>query len=91
MAREYLCDDYTPAEKLHLPFIAVIMRSRANVCIVPMQDWLGLDDSSRMNTPGVVGINWKWRVKAEQMNEELCSLIFHMTETFGRTNALETE
>ena len=91
MAREYLCDEYTPAEKLHLPFIAVIMRSRANVCIVPMQDWLGLDDSSRMNTPGVVGINWKWRVKAEQMNEELCSLIFHMTETFGRTNALETE
>ncbi len=91
MAREYLCDECTPDEKLYLPFIAVIMRSRANVCIVPMQDWLGLDDSSRMNTPGVVGINWKWRIKADQMNEELCSRILHMAETFGRANALETE
>ncbi|MBO5227152.1 MAG: 4-alpha-glucanotransferase [Ruminococcus sp.] len=95
MARKYLCDEYTPDEKLYLPFIALIMRSRANVCIVPMQDWLGLDDSSRMNTPGVVGINWKWRVKTEQLNETLCSLIFHMTENFGRinerANALETK
>lgn len=91
MAREYLCDEYTPAEKLYLPFIAVIMRSRANLCVVPMQDWLGLDDSSRMNTPGVVGINWKWRMRSEQINEDFCKLIFQMTEIFGRTNTLENE
>lgn len=84
MAREYLCDEYTPDEDLHIPFIALIMRSRANVCVVPMQDWLGLDDSSRMNEPSTVGGNWKWRVKPEQLSAALSEKIFNMTNIYGR-------
>ena len=31
--------------------IALILRSAAATCIIPMQDWLGLDNSARINQP----------------------------------------
>ena len=31
--------------------IALILRSAAATCIIPMQDWLGLDNSARINKP----------------------------------------
>ena len=37
--------------------------SNARLAIVPMQDVLRLDSRSRMNTPGTVGLNWRWRLK----------------------------
>lgn len=84
MAREYLCDNYTPDDELHKAFISLIMRSKANVCIIPMQDWLGLDDSARMNTPSTVGDNWKWRMTLSQMSDRLSSEIKCVTEMYGR-------
>ena len=36
-----------------------------------MQDWLGLDNSARMNTPGTVDANWSWRLLPGQITEEL--------------------
>lgn len=35
--------------------------SRAALAVVPMQDLLGLGSASRMNTPGTVVGNWRWR------------------------------
>lgn len=57
MAREYLCDQYTPGKYLHKPMIGLIMRSRARLCVIPMQDYLGYDNSCRMNKPSTVGTN----------------------------------
>jgi 4-alpha-glucanotransferase len=31
------------------------------MAIVPLQDVLGLGSAARMNLPGTVGANWKWR------------------------------
>lgn len=39
--------------------------SDARLAMIPMQDLLGLDDRSRMNMPGTVGLNWKWCLKPE--------------------------
>ena len=36
--------------------------SPCHIAIVPMQDILGLDDSARMNIPGVALGNWQWRI-----------------------------
>lgn len=83
-AREYLCDFFTPDEKLNIPFIGAIMRSKAELCIVPVQDWLGLDDSSRMNTPSTVGGNWQWRLKKDALTDELAGQIYSITENTGR-------
>lgn len=84
MAREYLCDEFTPDEKLHKVFISLIMRSRAKLCIIPMQDWLGLDDKSRINVPSTVGTNWKWRLLPTDLSDTLKEEIFKTTQIYGR-------
>lgn len=39
--------------------------SESRLAMIPMQDFLGLDDRARMNTPGTVGLNWKWCLKPD--------------------------
>ena len=86
MARDYLCDQRTPHKLLHQSFIALAMRSAARMCIIPLQDYLGLDNSCRINTPSTIGINWRWRVKKEQLTEELQQGILATTMRYGRMN-----
>lgn len=86
MARNYLCDFSTKKKNLHKSFIGLVMRSNAKTCIIPMQDYLGLNNKSRMNQPSTVGINWRWRVTEEQLNEDLKEDILTITKTFGRYN-----
>ena len=84
--RKYLGDDNTPAEKIHTKFISLAMMCCADTCIIPMQDWLGLDNSARMNVPGTVDVNWSWRLKKGQVTEELGKEICSMTKLYGRAN-----
>ena len=86
LARDYLCDQNTPDEKLYLSFISLIMRSYAKLCIIPMQDYLGLDNTSRINQPSTVGKNWKWRVTKRQLSAKLRKEIKEMTLRYGRMN-----
>lgn len=86
MARNYLCDFSTKKKNLHKSFIGLVMRSNAKTCIIPMQDYLGLNNKSRMNQPSTVGINWRWRLTEEQLNEDLKEDILTITKTFGRYN-----
>lgn len=66
--------------------ISVLFRSSAERCILTMQDWLGLDDRARINTPSSVGENWRWRLGASDLTEALCERILRMTSRFGRRN-----
>lgn len=86
MAREYMCDYKTAQKNLHWSMICMIMRSRANLTMIPMQDYLGLDNKARLNQPSTVGKNWKWRVKEEQLSEELKLQIRKLTKMYGRIN-----
>ncbi|MBP3427722.1 MAG: 4-alpha-glucanotransferase [Clostridia bacterium] len=86
MARRYLWDDYTPKAQLHKAFIALAMRSAAKSCIVPMQDYLGLDNTCRTNKPSTIGTNWRWRVTGEQLSPELREEILSITKLYGRMN-----
>lgn len=61
------------------------MACPSDLLIVPMQDWLGLDDSARMNTPGTVGPNWRWRMYPGQRTVRLASEIAAVTKIFGRS------
>ncbi|MBR4500897.1 MAG: 4-alpha-glucanotransferase [Clostridia bacterium] len=47
------------AEKM----IRTAFLSSAETAVVPMQDILSLDTDARMNMPGSLGGNWKWRLK----------------------------
>lgn len=89
MARDYLMDQYTPKEELYKSFIGLVMRSSAKICIIPMQDYLGYDNSCRMNKPSTVGINWRWRLTEEELTEELQAEILRITKLYGRMNWFE--
>lgn len=84
MAREYLCDFNTPTNELYKSFISLIMRSNAKLCVIPMQDYLGYDDSCRMNEPSTLGKNWKWRLKNKDLTENLKQYIYRISELYGR-------
>ena len=85
LARDYLCDFYTPDEEMDQPFVALAMQSIARMCIIPMQDYLGLGTEARMNTPSTIGCNWRWRMTEDQFTEELCRDILAQTRRYGRT------
>ena len=38
------------------------MKTKANLFITPIQDILSLDDASRLNRPGTIKNNWKWKL-----------------------------
>lgn len=86
MARDYLCDQHTPAKELYKSFIALVMRSNSRMCIVPMQDYMGLDNRCRMNQPSTLGKNWKWRLVKGELSEELKEEILAVAKRYGRMN-----
>lgn len=85
MARNYLCDRYTPENELYRSFIALVMRSKAATCIIPMQDYMGLDNRCRLNRPSSVGTNWRWRLKKEDLSDILQKEILSVVTRYGRS------
>ena len=57
----------------------------ADTCIIPMQDYLGLDNSARINMPSTVGGNWVWRMSPDALSDELCDEIRTLTVLYGRS------
>ena len=62
----------------------VSMRSAARVCILPMQDVLGLDGSARMNTPGESSGNWTWRITDADLRNPVKDRLRHLTRLYQR-------
>jgi len=60
------------------------MSSVADIFIAPMQDWLGLPSSARMNTPGTGFGNWVWRAAQGDLNDDLAKKIRRYTALYGR-------
>jgi 4-alpha-glucanotransferase len=60
------------AESIHTDLINAAFSTAASLAIAPMQDYLGLGSEARMNTPGIAGGNWRWRVQDAQLSREIC-------------------
>ena len=60
------------------------MSSVADLFVVQMQDCLGLGAESRMNTPGVCGGNWQWRMKRGAATKELAEKLHDMAWMYSR-------
>ena len=71
-------------KNVHLEMIRIAYASPAKLAIVPMQDWLGLDEKSRMNHPSTTRGNWMWRVKTEELGQKLEKKIRKKVRQFGR-------
>ena len=44
-----------------------LLQAPAGAVILPVQDLLGLDDTARINVPGVPQGNWTWRMTKSQL------------------------
>ena len=58
-------------EGLNWGFIRGAFSSVANLCVIPMQDYLELGNEARMNTSSTLGNNWVWRMKADAATPRL--------------------
>ncbi|MCR5098951.1 MAG: 4-alpha-glucanotransferase [Lachnospiraceae bacterium] len=82
--QEYV--DYSVSRKdvLTRKLVRAAQASSANMCIIPMQDWLGLGNEARINTPSTIGENWKWRMDRSAMSDGLAKEILEITRLYGR-------
>lgn len=84
MALDYLNRKAEETKDIHWDFIRLALQSVAKLCVIPIQDYLGLSSEARINTPSTVGDNWKWRLLEGELKEELLQKVRHLTNLFGR-------
>jgi 4-alpha-glucanotransferase len=73
-----------PSEDMPWPLIRCALSSRSHLAIIPMQDLLGLDSDHRMNLPGTVEGNWRWRFSWDQVSPELAGRLRRLVDLYGR-------
>ena len=81
-ADEYL--NIKEGDEIHIKFITAAAASIADTMVIPMQDYLGLGNEARINTPSTLGGNWEWRLKKDSLTEELAKRIYDLNSTYGR-------
>ena len=60
------------------------MSTASKLFVMQMQDILELGEDSRINTPGVLGGNWQWRMRPDAIDKKLARKIRKLTETYRR-------
>jgi len=78
-----------PPEGMPWMLIGQALASPANTAIVPWQDFLGLDSSHRMNTPGTTRGNWQWRFEWNQVPDDIAAHIHKLLATYDRLPAVK--
>jgi malto-oligosyltrehalose synthase/4-alpha-glucanotransferase len=71
-------------ENVNEVLIQMGMASIAKISIFQMQDILGLDENSRMNTPASQINNWLWRLQKDEITDGMKSWLLQQTELYGR-------
>jgi 4-alpha-glucanotransferase len=71
-------------EPIHWVLIRAVMASVAAIAIVPLQDVLGLGSEARMNLPGTVSGNWKWRYREKALTGEIKTRLRELTRNYDR-------
>jgi len=81
-ARAYL--NLEDDKKINWAMIRAVFASVADIAIVPLQDVLGLGDEARMNLPGRVSGNWKWRFPPRALTNDLSARLRSLTSLYDR-------
>lgn len=78
---------HTPGKSRTYDLIRFAMESKANLAVVPIQDYLELNnDQGRMNTPATAQGNWTWRIRPRYRTDALTQKIRTLTCITGRAN-----
>lgn len=64
--------------------IRAVWGSVANLAIAPMQDVLNCGGDARMNFPSRLGGNWKWRIKEDDLRDELAGKLRDLNWLYRR-------
>ena len=81
-AKKYL--GHKKDRKLCFEIIRAALSSCADTAIIPVQDYMELDSSARINTPSTLGCNWKWRMDKDALDPKLAKKIYRMAKLYGR-------
>ena len=71
-------------EPINWILIRHVLASVAVIAIIPLQDILGLGSEARMNLPGTVSGNWKWRYRSDALTSEMKSRLKRFTQIYDR-------
>ena len=83
MAVRYL--GLNEAEGFHWGILRGGLSSVADLFVAQMQDYLELGAETRMNTPGILGGNWQWRMTPGQLSDALAGTLAEYARIYGRT------
>ena len=71
-------------EAVNWVFIRAVMASVAALAMVPLQDVLGLGSEARMNLPGTLSGNWRWRYRTRDLTPELSQRLRGLVALYDR-------
>lgn len=83
-ARRFINSENTDYGRFVWDFIREAYRSVANLCIIPLQDYLVKGKEARINEPGTLGTNWQWRLIPNYLSGDLARSIYGLAKLYGR-------
>lgn len=84
---EYLKTDKKSPTDISKEIIKVGLSSAADIAVFTIQDYLGLDDSARINVPSTSQGNWQWRINEACLADNLSSEIYSLCKLYNRINS----
>lgn len=82
MVREYLT--LPSDDKVCDSMVREALKSVCDLAIIPIQDYLGLGASARINTPSTKEKNWTWRIDKHYLSKDLANYIGFLTTLYRR-------
>ena len=82
--RKYINSMNSDYGQLVWDIIREAYRSVANLCIIPLQDYLCFGKEARINTPGTADGNWEWRLRPNFLSDDLMRSIRMLAEIYSR-------
>ena len=82
--KDYIGREIPVGQEMVDEIIRLAHSSVADLCIIPLQDYLGLGNEARINTPSTLGDNWKWRVTKDKLTDKVVDKIRKYTNVYRR-------
>ena len=79
--RRYLGSD---GRNISWDMIRALWASVAEWVVVPLQDVFGMSTEARMNYPGTLENNWRWRFTEKQLSQDLAVKLRDLSFLYGR-------
>ena len=81
-ARRYLDTD---GREIHWVLVRALQASVAGTVVTPVQDVLGLGSEARMNRPGTLSGNWRWRLLDGALTDALAARLAELAALYDRS------